>query len=84
MLYTSSLANIDNLVFGDIVIADLPYTDNSKTKIRPVLILSKDRDDYLLMKISSIVEKKETHDLIIIRDEENKLEGSSVFKTRKI
>lgn len=76
--------NIDNLKFGDIVLADLPFSDGSQTKIRPVLILLKDRYDYLVMKVSSIVDKKQDVDLLITPDSSNKLLEDSVFKTKDI
>jgi len=76
--------NIDNLTFGDIVIADLPFSDGSRTKIRPVLILAKDKYDYLVMKISSVIEKQDVLDILIDSDDENKLLEKSVFKIKKI
>lgn len=78
------MKSIDNLTFGDIAVAKLPYTDGTNTKIRPVLILSRDRNDYLLIKITSIVDKKESLDIEISRDNENNLEETSLIKIKKI
>jgi len=74
------MRDIDNLIFGDIALAELPYTDGSKTKIRPVLILTRDKNDYLLMKITSITDKKEQLDIEVSGDYENNLEAISVIK----
>ena len=78
------MRDIDNLIFGDIALAELPYTDGSKTKIRPVLILTRDKNDYLLMKITSITDKKEQLDIEVSGDYENNLEAISVIKVKKI
>ncbi len=78
------MRNIDNLTFGDIALAEFPFSNGSRSKLRPVLILSKDRNDYLFMKISSVVEKKEHFDLIISSDTSNNLLNTSVFKVKKI
>ena len=78
------MKNIDNLTFGDIALAELPYTDGTKTKIRPVLILARDKNDYLLMKITSITDSKEQLDIEISSNYENNLEAISVIKVKKI
>jgi len=44
--------NLNNLCFGNIALTDLPFTDWINSKIRPIFILKKDKDN-LLVKISS-------------------------------
>jgi len=78
------MKNTDNLKFGDIVIADLPFSDGSKSKIRPVLVLAKDKNDYLIMKISSIIGESELLDLVLEQDNINNLLEKSVLKIKKI
>lgn len=75
---------IDNFSFGDIIIARIPFSDKSNTKIRPVLVLAKDRDDYLLMKISSVLNKKSNWDIVIPMNLSNWLRSDSIFKIKKI
>jgi len=76
--------NIDNLSFWDIALAELPFTDWSKSKIRPILIVKKDRDDYLLMKISSQVQNISDFDIKITSDNENNLQETSIIKLEKL
>lgn len=76
--------NIDKLNFGDIALADLPFTDWSKSKIRPILIVKKDRDDYLLMKVSSKLDKQSDYDISLVPDEYNNLQETSLIKLEKI
>lgn len=78
------MRDIDSLTFGDIALAELPYSDWSRTKIRPVLILAKDKNDYLLMKITSVTDNKEPLDLEVHEDIENNLGEISVIKIKKI
>ncbi|MFO0210247.1 MAG: type II toxin-antitoxin system PemK/MazF family toxin [Pseudanabaena sp.] len=37
-----------NIQRGDIVLVDYPYTSNSETKVRPVLVIQNDRDNQRL------------------------------------
>lgn len=79
------MRNIDNFIFGDIVVADLPYADGLKTKIRPVLILAKDKNDYLLMKITSNTENRDPIDVSLHKDSYNNIEEEeSLIKIKKI
>lgn len=78
------MKNTDNFIFGDIVAAEIPFSNLEETKIRPVLIISKDKDDYLIMKITSNTLNKSYNDLIIEVDNCNNLKTDSVIKILKI
>lgn len=43
----------DKRIFGDILLAELTFTDGSWSKLRPVLVLYSNWDDYTILKISS-------------------------------
>jgi hypothetical protein len=77
--------NIETCKFGDIVLANLPYIDDlTRYKLRPILILKKDRNDYLMMKITSQKDVKEAIDILVHPDDSNGLEEDSLFKIGKI
>ncbi|MDR2541255.1 MAG: type II toxin-antitoxin system PemK/MazF family toxin [Candidatus Peribacteria bacterium] len=78
------MKNIDNFSFGDIVIASMPFSDGTSEKIRPVLILAKDREDYLFLKITTQIQKSEPFDIVLSPDSENHLKSISLIKTKKI
>jgi mRNA-degrading endonuclease toxin of MazEF toxin-antitoxin module len=74
----------DKFSFGDIVSATMPFSDSSAGKIRPVLILTKDQDDYVFLKITTNISRKGAFDREIIPDEENGLRAISLIKMMKI
>jgi hypothetical protein len=76
--------NIDNFKFWDIVSAEIPFTDWKTTKIRPILILKKEREDYLVLRISSVISSKEDFDIELSPDAINNLKITSLIKIGKI
>ena len=48
-----SMKITDKRTFGDILLAELTFTDWSWSKLRPVLVLYRNWDDYTILKISS-------------------------------
>lgn len=62
----------------------IPFSNLEETKIRPVFIILKDRDDYLLMKITSNISNKSDFDLHIEMDNLNNLKSNSIIKVLKI
>jgi mRNA-degrading endonuclease toxin of MazEF toxin-antitoxin module len=79
-----TMKNTDNFAFGDIVLALVPYTDGVWNKLRPVVVLAKDRNDYVCLKITSQTEKKFWFDLQIEPDKENNLKCSSLIQITKV
>ena len=47
------MKNIDNAQFGDILLAEIIFSDNSGSKIRPVVFLYAEGEDYTVLKITS-------------------------------
>ncbi len=78
------MMSIDNFTFWDIVSAEIPFTDWTNTKIRPVLILYKDKEDYLVLRISSILPSMEDLDIKLVPNSENNLKTESIIKLKKI
>jgi mRNA interferase MazF len=74
----------DKFIFGDIVSATMPFSDLSAGKIRPVLILTKDQDDYVFLKITTNTSHQGDFDIEILPDNENGLRAISLVKMMKI
>jgi len=47
------MKNIDNCCFGDIILADYTFSDGTGSKLRPVLVLFRDREDITVLKMTS-------------------------------
>ena len=47
------MKNTDNFTFWDIILAEYNFTDNSNSKLRPILVLFKDWEDITILKITS-------------------------------
>jgi mRNA interferase MazF len=75
---------ITKFVFGDIILINYPFSDLTEYKKRPCLVLTENRDDVLVVFISSKIENKENEDLIIKKDNENNLIVDSLLKLFKI
>jgi len=68
----------------DIVLIKIPFTDLSEAKLRPALILGHILDDYLCCFISSNVQAKTVHDVVIKKNVQNKLKVDSIIKCGKL
>lgn len=79
-----SMKIIDSYRFGDIVAATIPFSDGGMTKVRPVFILNKDKNDYLTIRMTSNIANKDSYDIEVIPDGENNLRISSLIKIKKI
>jgi mRNA interferase MazF len=73
-----------NFKFGDIILINYPFSDLSKYKKRPCLVLKENRDDVLVVFISSLLENKQIEDIILKKDNMNNLIQDSVLKILKI
>jgi hypothetical protein len=63
---------INNCKFGDILLANLPFSeDPSSYKKRPVLVLKKNKHDYLVAKITSQLQNIEDYDVELHPDNGN-------------
>ena len=75
---------------GDIVLVPFPFTDLSKKKVRPAIVISEENDvDVSVAFISSIVPEKPTKiDFILLESHPDfsltGLKKSSVFKMNKV
>ncbi len=47
-----------SLEFGDIVLVEVPFTDQAKTKLRPALVLTEELDNVVVAGITSNVKMK--------------------------
>lgn len=75
---------MSDLQFGDIIVIEYPYTDYSDSKKRPCLLLKDDREDMLVCFISSQLDLRSQHDIIIKKDSQNHLRADSMIKIGKI
>ncbi len=79
------MKHIDHCKFGDIVLAEIPFVDNLlQTKLRPMLVLEKEQDDFLLIKITTQFKSKKKYDLILEVDADNNLQSPSLLKINKV
>jgi hypothetical protein len=77
------MKNTDNFTFWDIVLADYDFSDWSGSKIRPVLVLFRDREDYTILKMTGQYTSWE--DVIVFEPtEENRLKGTTYLRMQKI
>ncbi len=69
----------------DIVLCPMKFSNGIGSKFRPVVILSKDRDDYLICAISTQLQQWWAFDVFIQSDNENHLRSQqSVIRIFKI
>ena len=73
-----------DLQFGDIILINYPTLGKGKFKKRPFLVLQEDQDDILSCTISSRLDQQNTQDIILRKDNKNKLATDSVLKMNKI
>lgn len=72
----------DNFSFGDIVLADIEFTDKSGSKLRPVLVLYKNREDITVLKMTS--QHISWDKLTIPIDDYNKLREETTIDLTKV
>jgi hypothetical protein len=78
------MSSTDNFTFWDIILAEYTFTDNSQSKLRPVLVLFKDFEDITVLKITSQIQELDDFTLLLEPDEENKIKITSYIKIKKI
>ncbi|USN57741.1 MAG: type II toxin-antitoxin system PemK/MazF family toxin [Candidatus Peribacteria bacterium] len=78
------MKSIDNFTFGDIILADYVFSDNSDSKLRPVLVLFRDGDDYTVMKITSKYQQNDDFTISLEPDTINNIKMLSYIKIKKI
>lgn len=69
---------------GDIVLVPFPFTDLSRTKKRPALVLINDEDDVTLAFITTRLHWKKDWDLSLDPTELNGLKKTSIVRLAKI
>lgn len=79
-----STMSINNLNLGDIVLLDFPYTDNSKSKRRPALVIKEFEDsDIIVCRITTKIYNSD-YDIKINKSSDNGLLTDSVIRVHKI
>lgn len=68
----------------DIILINIPFTDLSESKLRPSLIVGKVHEDFLCCFLSSNIQAKNKHDILIEMDSKNNLKVDSVIKCGKL
>lgn len=68
----------------DIILISIPFTDLSERKLRPALVLATVQEDLLCCFISSRLENKTDHDVLIKKDNKNNLKVDSIIKCGKL
>ena len=72
-----------NLTLGDIVLIPFPFSDLSKNKIRPAVILAQDKEDFVCVFITTI-RPESTCFLDVACDKNNNLKMNSYIRYSKI
>lgn len=70
-------------VFGDIVSINVAFSNQTETKVRPVCILARDKQDYVFLHMTSQLDNI-SWDPVIIPDISNNLKTSTRIKIKKI
>lgn len=68
----------------DIVLCPLQFTNGQWSKHRPVVVLSQERDDYLVAAISTQIDQWTTFDIVIHPSKENGLRDKSIIRISKL
>jgi mRNA interferase MazF len=69
---------------GDIILVDVPFTDLSKSKKRPAAILLSRGSDYLIMFLTSRIERAGETDVVITASPNNGLTVDSVVLVTRL
>jgi mRNA interferase MazF len=76
------------MTIGDIVLIPFPFSELTKTKIRPAVVITETRDKYkdvVVSAISSVVPKKlSEREFIVSTGYSNKLRVNSIVKSDRI
>ncbi|MDR0649884.1 MAG: hypothetical protein LBG59_00310 [Candidatus Peribacteria bacterium] len=78
------MRNIDNAQFGDILLADVIFSDHSGSKIRPVVFLYTMGEDIVVLKITSQWAYQDPFIMAIPPDEQNNLKTTSYVKIKHL
>lgn len=68
---------------GDVVLVPFPFSDLSKNKVRPALLLAHDKEDYTLVFITSLKPKGSLY-IEIIPNKTNNLKMTSFVRYTKL
>ena len=78
------MRNIDNAQFGDILLADVIFSDHSGSKIRPVIFLYAMGEDIVALKMTSQGAYQDPFIMPIAPDKENNLKLTSYVKLKHL
>ena len=73
----------NNFARGDIVLIPFPFTDLSHNKLRPSVVVASDREDMVVVFLTSI-KPKDKHHILINPSEANGLKTASYLRYNKI
>jgi len=69
--------------FWDIILVHVPYSDGSNSKPRTAIILYEDRQDCLVIKMTSNLNQENKYTMTVLPDEENGLREVTVIEIWK-
>ncbi len=76
------------MIFGDIILIPFPFSELTRNKIRPAVVITETKDKYkdlVVSAISSVVpEKLSEREFIVYATKTNKLRIDSIVKTDRI
>jgi mRNA interferase MazF len=65
--------------FGEIILVSFPFSDGSSSKNRTAIVLCEDRQDCLVVKMTSNISQESENTLTIEPDRENNLKETTVI-----
>lgn len=68
---------------GDIILVPFPFTDLSGNKYRPALVLIESDFDITVCFITTQIQWKENHDVVVLPTEDNGLKKESLIRLTK-